>query len=947
MRMRRARTAIGLFLAAAFLLGPLPAVAGTTGTITGVVSDAATGAPIANVRVTAASPSQTQTTTTNAAGFYSLQALTPDTYSVSFQAQGYDAASQPGITVQQDLQSKVDFKLTKSLKTIAKITARSAGNLVQPYTGTDVYNVSGAQLNAATGGDNLHRTIYDYMATVPGVTPIGGGFPAEPSIRGGYDVDNGYELDGVPITERVTGYFTTNLTDLGISNVEVYTGGLGANNAGNGLGVINSVIKTGTYPGFGMVSAGASGPDYGHFLRAEYGGATQNRRYSWYLAFDGANTRNTFWSGSQNINIPIDVLGINSGNPGHVTTKDFIGNFHYRPDAKNDFQFFYQNSLMDDVADYNLQFGTKNAPYLRILPCPGAVPDPNSKNTNATGGIAPNGQPCPVGYYWVALANGTGNQMGHYSGIGKIQWNHIIDDHSSLAIRLAENFNEYIWNQPFEDPNQPGEDLGTGCPPTPYTPGSPVPASASNRPCNEDLGGYYQDRRAEQYYASLDYTSTPTANVTYKAGVGQEFDNSYRLVGYPNKMNFPGSVGSTHSCYGTSFTWPCINALTDIPTHVPYVYGQASFNLGRWTLQPGLRWTAMFYGFPDTTGGGHQMDFIAPSLLGTYRMGANDAFRFSYATTGQFIGNEFVYRFNSPTYNPLSNGEQAYTPYINHVTDFQWEHQFGPHTSLKFGPYYRAANNYFGSYTPFIGFEPGTNIPKYGDTELVDNVHIRALGFELGLSHVDPRDTGASFWLSGSYNNYWTQVSNVTGGQVSFLSYPLPGNFTSQGLYVRGYQTPLLTSTLTADLHSHGWHLMPVVYYAFDTFYNTGGCIDTTIDPHDGPPVNDCVSALDDMGTQVLAPEQVGGGYFFVNTTIMKELTHNLALGVRISNVTNQQKWTTPCYNAQDPNLPDGFGSGCYGQNGAGSGFKAPIGWVYQPITQTPRTIEGFMTIHF
>ncbi len=90
-----------------------PAFAGTTGTINGLVRDAQSGSPIANVKVTAVSPSQTQTTTTNAAGFYSVQALTPDTYTVSFQLPGYEPSSQPGITVQQDLVYKLDVRMTK------------------------------------------------------------------------------------------------------------------------------------------------------------------------------------------------------------------------------------------------------------------------------------------------------------------------------------------------------------------------------------------------------------------------------------------------------------------------------------------------------------------------------------------------------------------------------------------------------------------------------------------------------------------------------------------------------------------------------------------------------------------------------------------------------------------------------------------------------------------
>ena len=922
-------------LAIAAFIAPHAAIAGTTGTITGTVVDASSGSPIANVKVTAAAPSGTQSATTNSAGFYSLQQMIPDTYTVSFQASGYEAYSTPGVTVQQDLTYKLDAKLNKSLRTIANVTARSAGNLLKPYTGTDVYNVSGQQLNASTGGDNLHRTVYEYLGTVPGVTPIGGGWPAEPSIRGGYDVDNGYELDGIPITERVTGYFTTNLTDLGVANVEVFTGGLGANNAGNGMGIINTVVKSGTYPGFQNLSLGVVGPDYSHFLRYEYGNATPDRRFSWYFGFDAANTQTSYWANNSQPGIDIVNLGIGIANPAYIYTRDLMGNIHFRPDSKNDFQLFYQNGVYNSTNNYAL-----NQPWqaFALAPCPGAVSA--ATRSNATGGVAPNGETCPLGFYLTAVAPGDGNITGHYSGIGKIQWNHIIDEHSSMSLRLAENFNQYIFNQPFSDPNSPSNNGAiSGCPDYPYTIGAPLPSTTGDSTggeCTFDLGDYWQSRRASQYYAQLDYTNNLNQNVTYHAGAGYEYDWSIRDVRYLNLFNYPGA--NRRSCYGQDFSWPCVNALTDIPTQVPYFYVDGSFNVGRFTFEPGLRYSMMNYGIGQEFGGPKSTQFLAPSILGTYRLNPTNAFRFSYAESGQFIGTEFVYRLNSPTYNPLKNGEDAFQPQINHVTDFQWEHQFDPDTSLRVGPYFRATNNYLGFFTPFLGLTPG-GAPKFGDTELKSGLKIRAFGAELGLSHLDRHDTGISYWLSGSYNNYWTQVSEFDGGQISFINFPLPDYFLQKGIYVRGYQVPLFAGTLTMDLHRKGWHLLPVVYYSENNFYNTGTCIDSTNAPQ---LLNDCGTALanNPNAIPVLAPQGAGMGYWFANLTLAKDIGKKYTLGVRVSNLTNNQHGTTPCYTSD--------GTGCFPFSGPNSGFtSAPNSYVYQPITQDPRRFEGFVNIHF
>lgn len=60
-------------------------LAGTTGSITGTVTDKATNAPLADARVTATSPSQSATTTTDATGHFTFLSLGPVTYTLSIE----------------------------------------------------------------------------------------------------------------------------------------------------------------------------------------------------------------------------------------------------------------------------------------------------------------------------------------------------------------------------------------------------------------------------------------------------------------------------------------------------------------------------------------------------------------------------------------------------------------------------------------------------------------------------------------------------------------------------------------------------------------------------------------------------------------------------------------------------------------------------------------------
>ncbi|MDQ2992422.1 MAG: TonB-dependent receptor, partial [Candidatus Eremiobacteraeota bacterium] len=544
MLLSQLRRTVGVMLAAAVVCVTLStgtALAGTTGTISGTVTDASTGAPIVDATVAASSPTGSRTSTTDSKGFYVLQALGPDTYLVSVQAKGYESVSVTGVTVQQDLTASENLKLTKSLTTIANVSARSSGSMVKSGTTSDVYNVTGAQLNAIAGGNDLHKTLYQYIAAIPGVT--GSGFPAQPRIQGGSAADIAYQFDGIPINERITGLFTTNLSNVGVGNVEVFTGGLSAEQSGGGLGIINTVVKTGTYPGIARATYGTSWQYSNQFETLEYGGATQDRKYSWYMSVDNTNSLNQFASGQT---YPAFIIEQDNG-PGVVKTTDLIANFHYRPNERNDFQVLAQNGLGEFIYSYLMRRAPGEPVPLTANACPGAQPDPAGLSWSGdVGGIAPSGQPCPIGLYFGAAntQNGGGNIWHHYSGLGKVQWTHIINDHSAFVAKIAENFNQYVFDQPVLDANLPQLEnnndfnVDSRCPQYPYAVGTPIynthyfnPTPNSGGVACDQLAnwfstGYYQDRRSNMYIGSVDYTNSINANATVKAGISYEYDKN-------------------------------------------------------------------------------------------------------------------------------------------------------------------------------------------------------------------------------------------------------------------------------------------------------------------------------------------------------------------------------------------------------------------------------------
>ncbi len=310
--------AVAVMLLVAFLFQGTWALAGTTGGLTGQVTDAS-GAPIAGATVNAASPSQAASATTDARGRFSLLALSPDSYSVAVEKEGYDPVSYTGVSVFADNTLSLSFKLNKTLKTIAKVTSRSTGEVVKPGVTTDIYNVNATaiQKSAALGGGGNLNSAYSAIASVPGViVPIGGSGWNNNSVyvRGSQSFFTGFEYDGIPVNRAFDNYNSSTESNLGLQELQVYTGGGPSSNSSSGTaGFINQVIKTGTYPGFGSVDAGIAGPTFYHQLKVEAGGATPDRRFSYYVGLSGYNQEFRFLDNNNGASL-MNPGGIYSGN---------------------------------------------------------------------------------------------------------------------------------------------------------------------------------------------------------------------------------------------------------------------------------------------------------------------------------------------------------------------------------------------------------------------------------------------------------------------------------------------------------------------------------------------------------------------------------------------------------------------------------------------------------
>lgn len=366
-------------LLVSFSLMTLPAahvIAETGGIISGTVVDDRTHAPLAAVQVVAKSPSGTYTATTDAAGHFHFLSLLPDNYTVSATKTGYLPYSSV-VVVLNGSQQTVQVVLSKTLKVVASVHARSAGSAFQRGMTIDTYTVTGSQIQTVTG-KAFNVTENDLLRSIPSVTIDKTGTV---SIRGGFAFEAAYEFEGIDYTTPQPNLQNTlqnignfNLLN-GVGSVQLIPGAGDATHGDTGTGLVLFTAKNGTYPSYFHADAESQVFPYLHQLGLEWGWADPSQRLSNYAGFIGL--RQAFQYG-----IPgaaANSLGFLSTNaatlgstinpnqvyyaPQFLSSNDFVDNLIYRFGHNNSqrLQFFIQDQAITQTLDYG---GFQYLPYI-------------------------------------------------------------------------------------------------------------------------------------------------------------------------------------------------------------------------------------------------------------------------------------------------------------------------------------------------------------------------------------------------------------------------------------------------------------------------------------------------------------------------------------------------------------------------------------------------------
>jgi outer membrane receptor protein involved in Fe transport len=222
----------------------------TTGTISGRVLDAQ-DLPVPGATVAVTGPQGSRSATTDAGGRYSVPFLTPGTYSLRVELQGFRPFARENISVSigQTLTITARMEVGGLAETVSVVGAAPMIDVTSTTTGSIL---TSDLFEKMPSGRRMSDTLY--MA--PGVQSSGSAGSANPSISGSSGLDNQYVVDGANVTNQgygALGSYSTVFGSLGnatpfdfIQEVQVKTGGYEAEFGSATGGVVNVVTKSGS-----------------------------------------------------------------------------------------------------------------------------------------------------------------------------------------------------------------------------------------------------------------------------------------------------------------------------------------------------------------------------------------------------------------------------------------------------------------------------------------------------------------------------------------------------------------------------------------------------------------------------------------------------------------------------------------------------------------------------
>ena len=196
-------------LAVLFLCGsPIWAQSGTTGGLTGTVTDPSGGVIVgATVTATNVGTGQARTDTTDTSGVYKFSLLQPGNYSVKFSASGFKTSQVTSVTVSVTETPVLNQKLEIGAQT-EQVTVESTVETVQTQNATVGTLVGSQTVTTLPLSSRNYTNIIDLspgvVANVASAAAVGNG-TQDINVNGNGSDQNNYMMDGATLTNYGSG----------------------------------------------------------------------------------------------------------------------------------------------------------------------------------------------------------------------------------------------------------------------------------------------------------------------------------------------------------------------------------------------------------------------------------------------------------------------------------------------------------------------------------------------------------------------------------------------------------------------------------------------------------------------------------------------------------------------------------------------------------------------
>jgi hypothetical protein len=190
------------YLTASIILVITTISAQNNGTLTGQVIDNKTLLPLEGTTVLI--EGTTIGVVTDAQGYFSIQDVPPQTYSITANFLGYTAETKFNVIVKSVGTADLLFKLEEDNQVLDEVVVVKSSFRTTKETPLSTQSLSAVEIETYPGGNN---DIAKVAQSLPGISPSIGGFRNDFIIRGGAPNESVYYLDGIEIPN--INHFTT------------------------------------------------------------------------------------------------------------------------------------------------------------------------------------------------------------------------------------------------------------------------------------------------------------------------------------------------------------------------------------------------------------------------------------------------------------------------------------------------------------------------------------------------------------------------------------------------------------------------------------------------------------------------------------------------------------------------------------------------------------------